>query len=71
VEAEAEAERCVVPTAAYEWIVCRLECLAMGDVLGGGDNDDHDDNDGGGGRVEGAGSERAGGPGRDGPAVNV
>ncbi len=50
VEAEAEAEQRDVPTAAYEWIVCRLECLAMGDVLGGGDNDDHnDDNRGGGG----------------------
>ncbi len=49
VEAEAEAEHCIVPTAAYEWIVRRLECLAMGDILGGGDNDNHDDNNGGGG----------------------
>jgi hypothetical protein len=43
----------------------------MGDVLGGGNNDDHDDNDGGGGGKEGAGIGRAGGPGGDGPAVDV
>ncbi len=44
VEAEAEVERRIVPTAAYERIVCCLECLAMGDVLGGGNNDDHNYN---------------------------
>jgi hypothetical protein len=72
VEVEAEAEQRVVPTAAYEWIVHCLECLAMGDFLGWGDNDDHDDdNGGGGGWEEGAGIGRAGGPGRDGPAVDV
>ncbi len=48
-EAEAEAERRVMPTAAYKWIVRCLECLAIGDVLGGGNNNDHVDDNGGGG----------------------
>ena len=44
----------------------------MGDVMGGGDNDDYNDNDWeGGGQEEGTGIGHAGGPGGDGPAIDV